>query len=204
MMPDWVLWSYYLTGGPVLALLALWGLRQLAMAKRDLDLSRESIQVAQEDLARRIQSERTRLAVDMVIRFSDRVLPLIDEAYKSLRCSPLPAPQTDCDPWLVSSYSHTQVTGIGAAPRIKKVVAALNAMEAIAIPFAQDAADPDLAYDSIGLTFVEAASNFAFVVAALSSQNRCSFPATRTLSTMWGEDFAAGGEVKGIRLLIKA
>lgn len=176
---------YYLTGGPALTVIALFGLWQLVLAQKNLTAAQKAIEVAQEDLAQRVGSEKTRLAVDMCLRFADDVLPLIEEANKCLSDKLCPQAPAGLDPWEFESYGKQHGFVWRPNEQVKKVIRALNAMEAVAIPLARGAADAGLAADSIGVSFVEAASRFAFIVAAIREQKPNAFPAVRALHDEW-------------------
>lgn len=52
-MHYWLEMVYFVTGGPVLAIIAGFGLRQLILAKYSLDAAREANEVAKKDAAQR-------------------------------------------------------------------------------------------------------------------------------------------------------
>jgi hypothetical protein len=181
-MPYWLEYAYLLTGGPVLAGLAALGLWQLWIAKRNLDASARAIEVAQQDIQQRVESERLRLSVDLSLRFASEVLPLVDEALCVLKSAPLPSAKANSDPWLLQSYDAKWSPGLFAETRIKSVTRALNAMEAIAVPFVAGAADLEAVRDSFGFGFCVSADQFGFVVAVLRDKHgESAYPAVRSL-----------------------
>lgn len=175
--------------GPVLAVAALLGLWQLWLARESLDTSRKAFELSQRDIELRLASEAMRLSVDMCMRFAEHVLPLIDKADAVVEKFPLPDSLRGGDPWDPSSYDQKWYVGVFARrEKVASVVKALNEIEAIALPFAQGAADETVARESIGAAFIKAAHSYAYVIAASRSQgNSNAYPATRALCTSWSE-----------------
>lgn len=178
--------AYYVSG-PIIAVVAIIGLRQLFITRKSVEVSREALDASRVESVRRAESERTRLAVDLCIRFQEHVLPLIVLADKGLGNDAMPVPRIGCDPWSLGSYDEEWTPAWFAQTKLTKVIEALNAMEAIAIPFVWDTADRAVAQASIAVAFTEAAHRYAFAVAAIRAKKTPgSFPAVRQLCEVWG------------------
>ncbi len=185
-MPYAIEFAYYLSG-PILAIAAIVGLVQLVITRKSVEVSRQAIEASRVESMRRAEAERTRLAVDLCIRFQEHVLPLIVVADKGLGSDAMPVPRTGCDPWSLGSYDDEWSPAWFAQVKTKKVIEALNAMEAIAIPFVWDTADRAVAQASIAVAFTEAAYRYAFAIAAIRARKTPeSFPAVRQLCELWG------------------
>lgn len=168
----------------IVAVAAVVGLIQLILARKSLAATRDSIEVTRYDIETRVHSEATRLAVDLCIRFAEHVIPLIDEADQVFEKSPLPMSVNQ--PWDRESYSSKWQAGFFRKRKVKTILKALNAMEAIAIPFVTGAADEAVARESIGMAFTAAAVRYAYVVAAVRDADRPgAFPAVRELADRW-------------------
>lgn len=168
----------------VVAVVAIIGLWQLILAQRSLDTSRVAIEVARDDIETRIQADAARLSVDLCIRFSESVLPLIDQADLALMSNPLP--RATQRPWDLASYESKWNGGPRSRSKLQKVLRALNAMEAVAVPFVWGAANDEIARQSMGAALCGAAFRYAYVIATVrDGHQRDAYPAVRELAERW-------------------
>jgi hypothetical protein len=69
--------------------------------------------------------------------------------------------------------------------KTQRAIHALNAMEAVAIPFVIGAADSSLAVASIGVTYLESLEGFGYVVACVLEAKPDALPCARALYAQW-------------------
>jgi len=189
-----VLELLYYTSGIVIAVIAFIGLRQIRIASKQLNLTRE---IASANARR----EAAQLALEQCGYFVEKYVPAFKtcvDRYRAQNLTFLEARLRPNEPQFVIQGGEFKNANCDTAlisreyPRIEiEMLAALNGLEYFAIPFAAGVADEDIGYRETALAFCE---GLAFTMAGLyhlRSQNRGKYDSAIKLFEVWNRRTAA-------------
>ncbi len=134
------------------------GLATLSLTEQQLKVSKEEIQLLQEDIKLRSRREAATLAAELCTRYASEVVPLADTLMKKLGSPPavkashdfLQSESSQCQPWLVEAWGNHE----------QELIALLNSLEGIAIYFDKELAEMDVAFPSVGQPFCDLCERF--------------------------------------------
>jgi hypothetical protein len=164
---------YYVTAGPILVLIAAYGLKQISVA-------RQSSQVS-------AKRDSYRLAVERVHFYMNDVITSINELNEEISKFEL----NEFDKYMKIKVENG-VMSIEFDPPINlrekladiapKMTVCLNKIESFSLPFAANIADRNIAYLSVGATFVNSLSKYCWMFPIVGNEY---YSATQSLFSDW-------------------
>jgi hypothetical protein len=190
-----ILESLYFASGIVIAGIAFIGLRQVKAAAAQVKIASEQLNLTREIASTNAKREAAKLALEQCGHFAEKYVPTFKvfvDKYRAQNLTFLEARPRPNEPQFVIQKGEFKSANCDAAlfqreyPLIEiELLAALNALEYFAIPFAAGVADEDIGYRETALAFCE---GLAFTMAGLyhlRSQNRGRYDSAIRLFEVW-------------------
>ncbi|MEK3945003.1 hypothetical protein [Paenibacillus sp. FSL H3-0310] len=143
---------YFITGGPVLALIGVYGLKQLKISKKDIST--------------RIEREGLIVASDQVKIFLENIIPIFDDFTKKLNesmnagvCERFDISDFKWDTFKqeYSTEKAKEYNGL-MFELIEELLLVLNALESFSVYFTKRVGNEEIAYSTMGLSYCDTIS----------------------------------------------
>lgn len=179
---SWLEITYFIAGGPVIAVIAYFALGQIKILKAQVEEQKKALIVSS-------RRDALKLTADQVAFYCEKIIPLqniLNKKLKSEGITILEKFKIEFEEGSIKVIPPKEEFSFKAFQLISsELVAAANAMESFSTYFASGVADEKVAYLSLGSTFCNSMETLSPILIPISNGGR-KFSATLRLYSIWG------------------
>lgn len=167
---------YFITGGPVLALCAFYALKQISLAKNTVDITMQQLSQSEKSLKTASLRDAYKISADQVHIYATDIVPRLNEIDKYIKEQELTV-FTKSVVSVESDGIRVSTKGVeGAVDQLIKIAPvctdAVNRLETFSLYFISKVASEELAFSSIGATYVSSVGKLLpFIVITSGGEN---------------------------------